>query len=503
MSKQLLSPKQIYSLKNSNARLNIWEGPVRSGKSYAIYWRWIDFIQNGPPGPLIITGRTEPTIKRNVIRPLYDLIGDDLKYKSGNGEINLWGRTIDVVGANDERAEAKIRGSEFVGALMDEVTIIPENFVKMLFSRLSLPGSQFFGSTNPDSPFHWLKTDYIDKEDSMNVKVFSFKMEDNPSLSEQFKNDLKKEYSGLWYQRYIDGKWVLAEGAIYDFFTEDIHTIAYPPGVASGYIVGIDYGTNNPTVFSLIGYNYSLYPNIWLEKEYYYDSKAKNRQKSDSEYGKDLTDFIAGYNVKAIYVDPSALSFKVELRKIGVDNVLDAVNDVLPGIRFQGQLISNGTYKMCKCCANAIKEYSTYLWDERASKRGVDQPLKQNDHCFVAGTKIFTSDGYKNIEEITSNDFVLTRNGFKKVYGTWKSKEKQKIIKVNIEDKILYCTPNHKFYTGNRGKIEAASLTHNDTFYILNRTNMGIQCQKKNLLYGTEKNIQDGLQVKILLNQTI
>lgn len=380
MLKQLLSPKQVHSLKNSDARLNIWEGPVRSGKSYACFWRWIDFIQNGPVGPLIITGRTEPTIKRNVIRPLYELIGEDLQYKSGTGEIRLWGRTIDVVGANDERAEAKIRGSEFVGALMDEVTIIPENFVKMLFSRLSLPGATFFGSTNPDSPFHWLKVDFIDKKDKMNVKVFSFVMEDNPSLTEQYKSDLKKEYSGLWYQRYIEGKWVLAEGAIYDMFDENAHTIEFPPGAATGYIVGIDYGTSNPCVFSLIGYNNSLYPNIWLEKEYYYDSKARNRQKTDSEYVDDLKNFISGYNVKAIYVDPSALSFKVEMRRSGITDVIDAVNDVLPGIRFQAQLISNGTYKICKQCVNAIKEYSTYLWDEKASKRGVDQPLKQNDH---------------------------------------------------------------------------------------------------------------------------
>lgn len=396
-SKTLLSQKQIQSVKNSTARLNIWEGPVRSGKSYSCFWRWIDFIQNGPPGPLIITGRTEPTIKRNVIRPLYELIGEDLQYKSGSGEIHLWGRTIDVVGANDERAEAKIRGSEFVGALMDEVTIIPENFVKMLFSRLSVPGAKFFGTTNPDSPFHWLKTDYIDKPD-MNVKVFSFNMEDNPSLSEDFKRDLKKEYSGLWYKRYIEGLWVLAEGAVYDFFTEENHVIEYVPSNANYYICGIDYGTSNPCVYALIGYNPTSYPNMWLEKEYYYDSRAKNRQKTDAEYTEDLINFISGYNVKAIYVDPSALSFKVEMRRAGVNNVYDAVNDVLPGIRFQGQLIANGTYKILRSCVNSIKEYSTYLWDERASKRGIDQPLKTNDHCCDAQRYALFSHFFDNMQ---------------------------------------------------------------------------------------------------------
>jgi hypothetical protein len=173
---------------------------------------------------------------------------------------------------------------------------------------------------------------------------------------------------------------VLAEGAIYDFFDQSTHVINHPPGTALYYVVGIDYGTSNPCVFTMHGYNPSCYPNIWLEKEYHYDSKARNRQKSDTEYGQDLVNFISGYNVKAIYVDPSATSFKVECRRLGINNVLDANNDVVPGIRFQGMLLSNGTYKVCSQCTNTIKEYNTYLWDDKATKRGIDAPLKQNDH---------------------------------------------------------------------------------------------------------------------------
>lgn len=417
MLKDLLSPIQVRSLKESTARLNFWEGPVRSGKSYSCFWRWIDFIQNGPPGPLIMCGRTEPTIKRNIIRPLQDLIGDDFQYMSGKGEVKIWGRTIDVVGANDERAEAKIRGSEYVGALLDEVTILPENFVKMLFSRLSVPGAKLFGSTNPDSPFHWLKVDYIDKQATMDVKVFSFNLEDNPALDEDYKRNLKKEYSGLWYQRYIEGRWVLAEGAVYDFFDEALHTIPHPPSPATFYIVGVDYGTSNPCVFTLIGYNSGSYPNMWLEKEYYYDSKAKNRQKSDSEYAIDMIEFLRGYQAKAIYIDPSALSFKVELRKQGVQNLMDADNDVLSGIRFTSKLISNGTFKICRICNNAIKEFSTYVWDERASNRGIDQPLKQNDHVMDSiRYALFTHFFNKSQSRMTEQDCIALERAYAKKF---------------------------------------------------------------------------------------
>src|SRR5690606_8882998 len=126
-------------------------------------------------------------------------------------------------GANDDRAEAKIRGSEFAGCLLDELTLLPENFVKMLLSRLSVPGAKFFASTNPDSPFHWAKTDFIDREAELTCKVFSFHIDDNPALDEDYKRELKREYQGLWYKRYIEGLWVMAEGAVYDFFEEEVN----------------------------------------------------------------------------------------------------------------------------------------------------------------------------------------------------------------------------------------------------------------------------------------
>jgi PBSX family phage terminase large subunit len=351
-----LSTKQIQSFQDSDARINIFEGSVRAGKSFIALIRWIEFCRNGPPGPLIICGRTDKTIKRNIINPLQDLVGPSVKYQSGKGEVTMFGRTMYVVGANDDRAEAKIRGSEFAGALIDELTLIPENFVKMLLSRLSIPKASLFASTNPDSPFHWVKTDFIDREKELNCKVFSFVIDDNPSLEEAYKNDLKKEYKGLWFKRFIEGKWVMAEGAVYDFFDEETHVIQHPPSEATYYIVGVDYGTTNPCVFVLIGYNAGSYPNMWLEKEYYYDSKKTQRQKSDYEYAIDMIEFIRGFHVETIYIDPSAASFKQELKRNGIYNVKDAKNDVVPGIRFQGQLMTNGTYKICANCTETIKE---------------------------------------------------------------------------------------------------------------------------------------------------
>lgn len=392
------SLKQLEAFKDSTARINIFEGPVRAGKSFIALLRWLEFCRSGPEGELVIVGRTDKTIRRNIITPLRKLVGSAVKYSIGKGEVQLYNRTMYVVGANDERAAAKIQGSEFAGALIDEFSLMPESFVKMLLSRLSIRGAKLFGSTNPDSPYHWLKTDFINRKHELDCKVFSFTIDDNPSLDEEYKKQLKREYQGIWYKRYIEGLWVQAEGAIYDFFNDRDHVIPYPPGPANKYYVGIDYGTQNPCVFVLIGYNSSEYPNMWLEKEYYYDARKEMKQKSDYEYVQDLKKFLAGITPEAIYVDPSAASLKVEMSRQGIYNVLDAVNDVLPGIRFQGQLLTNGTYKICSTCTEAIKEYSNYLWDEKASMRGEEKPIKKFDHVqdaqrYVLFSKFFQGFG--------------------------------------------------------------------------------------------------------------
>lgn len=414
-----LSDKQIEAFQESDARINIFEGPVRAGKSFISIVRWIEFCRSGPEGPLIICGRTDKTIKRNIINPLQDLVGSAVRYSIGKGELYMYNRIMYVIGANDERAEAKIRGSEFAGAIIDELTLLPENFCKMLLSRLSISGASLFASTNPDSPFHWVKKDFIDRKHELNCKVFSFSIDDNPALSSEYKKELKREYQGLWYKRYIDGLWVMAEGAVYDFFDDSIHVIEYSRYNANSYIIGVDYGTTNPCVFVLIGYNSSAYPNMWLEKEYYYDSKLHNRQKSDYEYCKDLINFMDGIDVSAIYVDPSAASFKQELRRNGIKNIRDAENDVLSGIRFQGQLLMNGTYKICSNCTETIKEYRNYLWDSKASLRGEDKPIKAFDHSMDAQRyALFTHFFNKNLRpEFTQEDAEYLERLYIKKYN--------------------------------------------------------------------------------------
>jgi PBSX family phage terminase large subunit len=377
------SPKQIEFYNNSDARINILEGSVRSGKSFIALLRFLQEIKNGPEGAYFICGKSERTVLHNVIDPLQTITGGIIRYNRGLGEFTLFGRKVYVVGANDERAEGKIRGSTAAGALVDEGSIIPESFFRMLLSRLSVPNAKMFCTTNPDSPYHWLKKDFIDRQSELNLKSFKFKLDDNPSLSAEYVDSLRKEYKGLWYKRFIEGNWVLAEGAIYDFFDTSLHTTASPPSYAKYYLVGIDYGTTNPFAAVLVGFNDDAHPTLWVEKEYYWDSKAMGYQKTDAEYANDINREFSGYPIRLYYLDPSAQSFEVELKRQHKP-VMQAKNDVLDGIRFVGNLFTQGDLTICKSCYHLTQEIEGYVWDAKSIREGIDKPLKQRDHAIDA-----------------------------------------------------------------------------------------------------------------------
>jgi len=491
-----LSPKQADFVENANARINIAEGSVSGGKSYATDIAFLKWIRSPEPGEMMILGRSAHTIKRNIIMEYSKLLGHRVRCNWGRQEVTICDRLVYIVGATDERAVGRIQGATLLGALVDEASLLPEAVWNMLMSRLRLPNARLYATTNPDSPYHWLKTQWIDRQKEIeDIKVWQFRIDDNPSLTETYKNQLKREYVGLWYKRYIDGQWVLAEGTVYDFFNEAEHVIPYAPPAAEYYVVGVDYGTVNPTVFSLIGYNRATFPNMWLESEYYWDSTKRLVQKTDAEYVEDLQSFIRGKNVVAIYVDPAAASFKQECYRAGITQLYDANNDVLSGIRYVSTLMKSGTFRVCRGCSNTLKEFGSYVWDETAAKRGEDKPKKQSDHCFVADTMIATPQGERPIQDLRPGDMVITRFGPKRVLLNWKSQEPQPVQDYAIG---LAATQNHRIYVG-YGWIPICAISHND--WLCRR----IQSQTRSgwsLLYSTAKPIDDTLIQKTIRTGT-
>lgn len=259
-----LSPKQVVSLAESKGcRVSIWSGSVRSGKTISACFAFFAALPVAPAsGIVIIAGRTLQTIERNVIEPMQDpdVFGDFAKYVThtrGSSVATVCGRTVHLIGANDARSEGKLRGVTAALAMIDEATLVPEAFFTQMLARLSKEGSRLLCTTNPDSPAHWLKKNYLDRivSDGLNMRHWHFLMKDNPTLPESYIRDIEAEYTGLWYRRFILGEWVSAEGAIYDMWDTTKHVVSRDelPTMSRILGMGMDYGSTNPTAGVLLG----------------------------------------------------------------------------------------------------------------------------------------------------------------------------------------------------------------------------------------------------------
>jgi PBSX family phage terminase large subunit len=373
-----LNPRQIEAYNAAQSRINIFDGSVRSGKTICSLFWWANYVGRAPAGNLLMSGKTLKTLERNVLSEMKE-IGIPIEWSLSKKEARLWGRTLYLEGANDNRALDKILGLTISGHYGDEVTKWPDNYFKMGLSRMSAPGAKSIFTTNPDSPYHWLKKEYLDRSNELDLQHVKFVIDDNPKLDPDYVAQIKLEYTGLWYKRYIQGLWVVAEGAVYDMFDDKLHVVK-PDEMPKmiNYWVGVDYGTSNQTVFLLVGQ--SRDGGLYLCKEYVWDSRTKGRQKTDAEYVEDYKEWIGGVSPVGIYVDPSAASFAVAMKRGGY-RTSPANNDVLHGIREVGTLLTSGFLKFNSECKNSIEQMSAYVWDSRSQELGEDKPMKQADHC--------------------------------------------------------------------------------------------------------------------------
>jgi PBSX family phage terminase large subunit len=404
MSLKPLTGKASRSVKAATARYNIWEGAVRSSKTVASTMRWLEYIRSGPAGNLAMIGKTERTLKRNVIDPLVDMLGSKrCRYVATAGEVYIFGRRIYTAGANNVTAVEKIQGLTLAGAYGDEVSTWPKELMEMLGTRLSIPGAQFFGTCNPAGPVHWFKSDWLDRAamwithdgststreaaDPIDLHRFSFVLDDNPFLSSDFVATLKAQYRGLFYKRYILGLWVPAEGAIYDMFDEDKHVVSELPFITRWLSLGVDHGTRNPFHAGLLGLGTDR--KLHLTREWRWDSAKQRKQLSNAEYSQRLRRWLTevpvpatkllGVRPERVVVDPSAADFRVQLHNDGLSSIV-ADNEVLPGIRTIQSLLALDLLDIHESCLDLCLEMPGYSWDDKAAAKGEDAPLKVADH---------------------------------------------------------------------------------------------------------------------------
>lgn len=360
----------------------ICDGAVRSGKTLSMglsFFLWAMCSYNGRQFGLC--GRTIISLRRNVlgeVRPILEQMGLRCSEKRSENLLTVsWkGRENQfyIFGGKDEGSAALIQGVTFGGILLDEVALMPKSFVEQAVARCSLSGSRLWFNCNPEGPGHWFFKEWIKGAEEKNALYLHFTMEDNPSLSPKIRARYERLYAGSFYERFVLGRWVAAEGRVYGFFTQDM-AVKPPEEPCQEYYISCDYGTVNPASFGLWGRT----GGVWYRlKEFYYDSKREGRQKTDGEYAQELRDLAGDRPIRAVIVDPSAASFLELLRREGW-NVRKAENDVLSGIRKTAELLKSGRIKICKGCQDLLREMELYVWAEKDG--GKDRVRKEFDHA--------------------------------------------------------------------------------------------------------------------------
>jgi PBSX family phage terminase large subunit len=398
-----------------------YEGAVSSGKTFLSIFAFIDLIGNGPEGPLLMAGRTLDTLRRNVVDPLTDIIGpENVNIVWGSGVGTILGRKVHLVGADNNSSESRIRGLTLAGAYVDEITIIGgpkgEEWFNMLLTRMRIKGARIIATTNPDSPYHWLLTEFLDdaaitinadgsvvrssnpESVSKNVLRARFIIDDNKALDPGYITRTKASLSGLFYKRFIEGLWVAAEGAIYPMLegSVDGKTIVSDlkvPRFADGrymkmksWVVGLDFGTTNPTHCVLLGQDVD--GDLWCVRELRIAEKMLTvgeqalliQEWLQSGCDGALQPNNENPRLVKVIMDPAAAEIRVQWSANGWGYPQGANNNVKSGIDTVATALEIGKLHISDSCSHLIKELTGYSWDPEQTRKGVDAPIKRDDH---------------------------------------------------------------------------------------------------------------------------
>jgi len=395
-----LSTKQaeIFKFMAEDYDALLCDGAVRSGKTSMMIVAYILWaMENFNDRNFGICGKSVRSAERNIIAPMLQTTSMQKRYSLDYTRstsiltVQRKGRKnyFYIFGGKDESSYMLIQGITLSGVLFDEVALMPRSFVDQAIARtLSVDNAKLWFNCNPENPNHWFYNEWVLQPEKHNMKRLHFLMEDNPGLSKKAIDRAKASFSGVFYDRYILGKWVVAEGLIYPMFREVDHTFTAPPTITA-IAFAVDVGHSNATVFLAIGLG--IDGRAYLLREYYHSGRSSNNTKSPLAYAKDFMTFKAdimkqhiGAKLDGIYIDPSALGFIYQLRELGEYMVYQANNDVVPGIQTVSSVIDQDLLRVHTGCTNTLKELGTYSWDKKAAERGADQPVKVDDHAMDA-----------------------------------------------------------------------------------------------------------------------
>lgn len=389
---------------NKLKRLNILEGSVRSGKTWISLIMWALWVATRPKDHLyLMCGKTLQTLKRNGLIPLQELIGrKNFTFSINAKEGILFGRKIILEGANDKKSEGKIRGNTYGGAYCDELTLFPEDFFIMLLSRLSAPDAKLIATTNPDVPTHWLLKEYLTNEDLTDelLRIF-FHIDDNTTLPGEYVSSLKKEYTGVYYDRFILGKWVVANGAIYKVFSDDPRSFDISAAELPGFEylnIGLDFGGNGSKhALAACGISHDMRNLYALKTERIpaADMTPQALYKLVYDFCEDIQNRFG--KISALYADSAEQTLiaglRPALKPLGIVVKNSLKREINDRIRATTMLMGGGRFHLISGgCQSLIEAFQGAVWDDK-----------------IIGKEVRLDDGTSDIDSLDAFEYSFER----------------------------------------------------------------------------------------------
>lgn len=378
--------KKILAFPYSRYDALICDGAVRSGKTSIMMWAFVRWAMENFSGQRFgVCGRTVDSCTKNIIVPFTAMsLAKErylIRWRRGDKvmEVRCGAVTnyFEVFGGKDEASYTLIQGRTLAGVLLDEVVLMPRSFVEQALARCSVDGARLWFSCNPGSPHHWFYQEWIKRSRERNALYLHFEMTDNPGLSKRTLERYENMYAGIFYDRYVRGLWVAAEGIVYKDFANDTEKYligdplewAKQNGTSFSIIsIGVDFGgTKSATKFQATGITKDFRV-VALEEEYIkneeIDPNALNRrfatfcQLITSKYGYSQTRADSAETVLIRGLDHTAQKMHLGTQ---VKNAMKL--QITDRIRLVVLLMKQGRFKVSRNCPHLIDAMQTAIYD--------------------------------------------------------------------------------------------------------------------------------------------
>lgn len=373
-------------------------GATRSGKSFGAMVSFAIFLcRQKQTYDHLLAGLTIESVMRNLG---YDLIvflnaidgvtathtsyvGSRIVVDNGKALQTVW-----VCGAGDlKRSRERIQGATFMGCVLDELTILPRDFFFYAWSRMSETGCKLWATFNPESPSHYVLREIINEKEKFDGDVYSFRLRDNPTLDEKTIKRFESSFTGIFLERFIQGRWCSATGNCFPHW-EVTEASAHKP---CRWLFAMDWACSGTLAVLAI----SVQGRRAIVAHELTHNGALEGALTDAETVSRLGQWYRTLDINKaptgtiIYVDPSCPSGFKKLLRIGGWQVRNADNRVDVGVMTTAGVLARGEVKINFRCVNLLREIENYTWSQHHAELGKDKPTESCEDHHVDALRYF------------------------------------------------------------------------------------------------------------------